>query len=109
MVCRHQPSCSYAQSGMAGAFAQTVSAQALRRVVLDRKEMPEVDRQVFLFLLSGEQHSGCEPKSGEVIGISKEGGSTMKRHLDDAAVIVHAAVKSKGDCIQGNCMFSCVF
>lgn len=82
------------EKGMAGSFLQTGAAQVLRRLALDKQEMLDVDRQELLSFLSGQQHSGYAPKSGEVTGILKEMGSTMQKNLDDATATEQAAIKS---------------
>ena len=55
-----------------------------------------MDWQELVSLLPGEQHSGYAPKSGAIIVILKEVGTTINTNLDDAAATTQAAVNSKG-------------
>merc|ERR1719367_2025098 len=46
------------EKGMAGSFLQTSGAVALRKVLMNRQDMVEGDRQELLDFLSGQEHSG---------------------------------------------------
>merc|ERR550532_1914110 len=56
--------------------------------------MIEVDRQEVLAFLSGEQHAGYAPQSGEIVGILKQLGDEMAKGSADATAAEDEAVKT---------------
>jgi len=82
------------EKGMAGSFLQTDAAQALRKMLLGKQDMLDVDRQELLSFLSGGSSSEYAPKSGEITGILKEMGDTMSKGLADATASEEASIKS---------------
>jgi septal ring factor EnvC (AmiA/AmiB activator) len=79
--------------GMAGAFLQTTGAAALKKLVNDKKDMLEEDRQTILAFLSGSQGSSYTPSGGDVTGILKSMGDDMEASLKDATATETAAIK----------------
>merc|ERR1712125_81572 len=77
---------------MAGSFLQTSGAQALRKLLLSRQEMMEVDRQELFAFLSGNQGSRYVPQSGEIVGILKQLGESMAKGLADATAAETGAI-----------------
>merc|ERR1719361_2857814 len=80
--------------GMAGSFLQTGGAKALRKLLLGKQDMIEVDRQELLAFLSGEQHAEYAPQSGEIVGILKQLGDSMAKSLADATAAEEEAIKT---------------
>merc|ERR1719350_721226 len=68
--------------GMAGSFLQTRTAATLRKLA-ETVEMSEIDRQDLTAFLSDRQTSGYTPQSGQITGILKEMGDTMRKNLAD--------------------------
>merc|ERR550539_1246518 len=85
------------EKGMAGSFLQTGGAKALRKLLLGKQEMVEVDRQELLAFLSSKQHTGYAPQSGEIVGILKQLGGSMAKSLADATAAEEAAIKTYTD------------
>jgi len=82
------------EKGMFGAFLQTNTAMALRKVVANSHDIIEVDREEVLSFLSGTQSSEYAPQSGEITGILKEMKDTMAKGLAAATSAEEAAIKS---------------
>jgi len=82
------------ESGMAGAFIQSASAQVLRRVIVDRVEMSDFDRQMVASFLGEGSHQAYAPKSGQIVGILKEIKDTMSKELSSATAAETASIKS---------------
>jgi septal ring factor EnvC (AmiA/AmiB activator) len=87
------------EKGMAGAFLQTNAAQALRKLVTNKQNMFEEDRNEILSFLSGGEDSegnpfsqGYAPSSGEVTGILKTMGDEMSAGLKEATDVENAAI-----------------
>jgi chromosome segregation ATPase len=82
------------EKGMAGAFLQTSGADVLRKVLANKQDMMEEDREQLLAFLSGKQSEGYTPSSGQVTGILKEMGDDMAAALASATATENAAIKS---------------
>merc|ERR1719346_458071 len=82
------------EKGMAGSFLQTGGAKALRKLLLSKQEMIEVDRQELLSFLSGMQQAKYAPQSGEIVGILKQLGDEMAKGLADATAAEEEAIKT---------------
>mmetsp|Transcript_27888 Transcript_27888/g.48537 ORF Transcript_27888/g.48537 Transcript_27888/m.48537 type:complete len:710 (+) Transcript_27888:42-2171(+) len=82
------------ESGMVGAFIQSSSAQALRRVIVDRADMSDFDRELVASFLGAGSHQGYVPKSGQITGILKEIKDTMVKELDTTTSTEDASIKS---------------
>mmetsp|Transcript_18074 Transcript_18074/g.33620 ORF Transcript_18074/g.33620 Transcript_18074/m.33620 type:complete len:711 (+) Transcript_18074:71-2203(+) len=82
------------ESGMVGAFIQSSSAQALRRVIVDRVDMSDFDRQMVASFLGEGSHQAYAPKSGQIVGILKEIKDTMSKELSSATAAETASIKS---------------
>jgi len=77
------------EKGMAG-FIQTTAASSVKRIVLSRQSMAEVDRQDVLAFLSGDSQSA--PQGGQITGILKELNDQMKADLKGATADENAAI-----------------
>lgn len=74
-----------------GGFLQTSTAVVLRNLV-SKLDMMDTDREDMLAFLSGS--SSYAPASGEILGILKQMGDEMSKHLADAQAEEQTAVKS---------------
>jgi hypothetical protein len=66
--------------GMGGAFLQTATATAVRRICIDADMSPADRDQVMAFLANG-QGFGYAPASGQIVGILKQMKETMEGDL----------------------------
>jgi len=82
------------EKGMSGAFLQTSTASAVRKIVMDGPSMSDVDRQDMMAFLSGGQGSQYVPASGQITGILKTLHDEMDASLTTATADENAAVKS---------------
>jgi len=82
------------EKGMGGAFLQTSSAGVLKRLVLQRQDMADTDRQALTAFLQGSQSDEYAPSSGEITGILKELGDEFTRTLADAKSAEDAAISA---------------
>merc|ERR1719486_903257 len=55
------------EKGMAGGFLQTNAAGVLRKLVIAKMDMIELDRQELVAFLEGSQNDGYAPASGEIV------------------------------------------
>merc|ERR1719461_624783 len=78
---------------MGGSFLQTTTAAVLRKLAVS-VEMSGIDRQDLASFLSGGQTGGYAPQSGQITGILKEMGDTMKKSLAAATAEEEASIKS---------------
>merc|ERR1712182_171131 len=78
---------------MAGAFLQTNSAAALRRLSLSQ-DMSNADRDLLASFLMGGSKQGYAPASGEIVGILKQMKDTMEK---DLAEVLAAEETAKAD------------
>merc|ERR1719461_224073 len=78
---------------MGGSFLQTTTAAVLRKLAVS-VEMSGIDRQDLASFLSGGQTGGYAPQSGQITGILKDMGDTMKRSLADATAQEEASKTS---------------
>merc|ERR1719210_2310129 len=81
------------EKGMAGSFLQTTTAASLRKLA-ETMEMSEIDRQDLTAFLSNRQTSGYSPQSGQITGILKQMGDTMRKGLADLVAQEEASIKS---------------
>merc|ERR1719350_606453 len=81
------------EKGMGGSFLQTTMAATLRKLAVT-VEMSGMDREDLTSFLSGRQTSGYAPQSGQITGILKGMGDTMKKSLADATAQEDASIKS---------------
>jgi len=79
--------------GMSGAFLQTGSAQALRKLIVSKQDMSDADRQDVLSFLSGSQASGYVPQSGEIVGILKQMQDEMDASYATAKEAEQSSIK----------------
>jgi chromosome segregation ATPase len=85
------------EKGVMGAFLQTASAQSLKKLALDRQNMLDSDRRMLLAFLSDGQGAEYVPSGGEVTGILKSTGDTMKSELADTTATEDGAIKTYGE------------
>merc|ERR1719387_2000655 len=69
------------EKGMAGGFLQTSAAGVLRKLVLSKQDMIELDRQDLISFLSAQQDDQYAPASGEIVGILKQLKDEMDKDL----------------------------
>merc|ERR1719229_1921770 len=83
------------EKGTGGAFLQTVSANRLRRFIMEQAKVTDDARQMLLAFLSGAQPAaGYIPQSGEIVGILKQMRDTMDKDLADATSEENTAKQS---------------
>merc|ERR1712113_1175865 len=80
------------ESGMGGAFLQTVAATNLKRYAMERAEMPDETRQEVLAFLSGKEEYA--PQSGQIVGILKQMADEMTQALEEAEAAEAEAIKA---------------
>merc|ERR1719195_482401 len=81
------------EKGTAGSFLQTTAAALVRKLSMS-VDMSGTDRQDIASFLSGEQKDGYAPQSGQITGILKDMGDTMRRSLADATAQEEASKTS---------------
>jgi predicted nucleic acid-binding Zn-ribbon protein len=81
------------EKGMGGSFLQTSTAATLRKLAMGM-DMQDMDRQDLTAFLSGKQAGGYAPQSGQITGILKQMGDTMKKSLSDATSAEEASIKA---------------
>merc|ERR1719356_1284165 len=67
------------EKGMAGGFLQTGAAQVLRKLIANKQDMMDEDRQQLQAFLSVPWGAGYGAQSGQIVGILKEMGDEMAR------------------------------
>jgi len=82
------------ESGMAGGFLQTNTAQVLKQLVQTNSNLLDADRQDIMAFLSGGQGGQYVPQSGQITGILKTIHDEMSKTLADAEAAEAAAVSS---------------
>merc|ERR550532_365622 len=81
------------EKGMGSSFLQTTNAATLRKLVLGM-EMADMDRQDITSFLSGKQEGRYAPQSGQITGILKDMGDTMKKSLSEATVSEESSIEA---------------
>jgi len=79
--------------GMGSSFLQTPTAGKLRTLLGEEQNLVEADRETVLAFLSGTEHDGYVPASGEILGILKQLGDDMQKEQDEMVAREEAAVK----------------
>ena len=94
--------------GMGGAFLQTATATAVRRICIDADMSPADRDQVMAFLANG-QGFGYAPASGQIVGILKQMKETMEGDLagitkteEEAIANYNSLVAAKEKQIEAN-------
>jgi hypothetical protein len=87
------------EKGMGGAFLQSEASKVLQQVVLKREDLLESDREELLAFLQGSHGSGYTPSGGEVTGILKDMGDTMKKSLAEATATEKSAISTFGELV----------
>jgi chromosome segregation ATPase len=82
------------QKGMAGGFLQTNAAGVLRKLVVSKMDMLEMDREELTAFLQGSQQDEYAPASGEIVGILKQLQDEMSKDLAELIAQEEAAKKS---------------
>lgn len=80
------------EKGMAGAFIQTAGAKSLRRLVVDREDLSDFDREMIASFLDAKQ--GYAPQSGQIVGILKELKDSMSKELAEATSAEEGSIES---------------
>mmetsp|Transcript_14683 Transcript_14683/g.26014 ORF Transcript_14683/g.26014 Transcript_14683/m.26014 type:complete len:698 (-) Transcript_14683:86-2179(-) len=70
------------EKGMAGAFLQSGSVEPLRRLIVDREDLTDFDREQLASFLSTS--ADYAPKSGQITGILKQLQDSMAAELEKA-------------------------
>merc|ERR1719261_1953184 len=65
------------EKGLAGGFLQTNAAGVLRKLVVNKMDMLEIDRKELVAFLQGSTSEEYAPASGEIVGILKQLGDEM--------------------------------
>jgi len=82
------------ETGMKGSFLQTESAKRVRQFAMDSADLPDTTRDEILSFLSGGNHEGYVPQSGEIVGILKTMHDEMTKALNDATDVENDAIKN---------------
>merc|ERR1740139_1367883 len=90
------------EKGAGGSFLQTTAAQSLRRFVVDKANIADIDRDTVMAFLQGGDAEGYAPQSGGISGILKQMGDTMKQDLADATTEEESAIKNYDGLIAAN-------
>jgi len=80
------------EKGMAG-FLQTSAADAVKKVVLSKKDISPMDRQDILAFLSGTSSDGYAPASDQIAGLLKQLKERTEKDLADATAEETQAIK----------------
>jgi len=87
------------QKGMAGSFLQTNAAGVLRKLVVAKMDMLEIDRKELVAFLQGSQSDEYAPASGEIVGILKQLQDEMSADLKELIGQEEAAIKAYDELI----------
>merc|ERR1740139_506463 len=90
------------EKGAGGSFLQTTAAQSLRRFVVDKANLADIDRDTVMAFLQGGDADGYAPQSGGISGILKQMGDTMTQDLADATAEENAAIENYDSLIAAN-------
>jgi chromosome segregation ATPase len=82
------------QKGMAGGFLQTNAAGVLRKLVVSKMDMIELDRKELVAFLQGSANDEYAPASGEIVGILKQLQDEMSADLKELIAQEEAAIKA---------------
>merc|ERR1719281_212122 len=82
------------EKGMAGGFLQTNAAVVLRKLVVAKMDMIEIDRQELVAFLQGTANDEYAPASGEIVGILKQLQDEMSADLKELIAQEEAAIKA---------------
>jgi len=88
------------ESGMAGSFLQTPSAQTLKSFVQMKAKISDVDRDDVMAFLAGSSQEGYAPQSGEITGILKTMGEEMSKDLAEATATEEGSIKSYNELVS---------
>merc|ERR1740139_805637 len=90
------------EKGAGGSFLQTTAAQSLRRFVVDKANLADIDRDTVMAFLQGGDADGYAPQSCGITGILKQMGDTMTQDLADASAEEDAAIQNYDALIAAN-------
>merc|ERR1719146_476344 len=82
------------EKGMAGGFLQTNAAGVLRKLVVAKMDMIELDRKELVAFLQGTANDEYAPASGEIVGILKQLQDEMSADLKELIAQEEAAIKA---------------
>merc|ERR1719313_552946 len=82
------------EKGMAGGFLQTNAAGVLRKLVVSRMDMVELDRKELVAFLQGSDSDEYAPASGEIVGILKQLKDEMEGDLKELIAQEEKAIKA---------------
>merc|ERR1719199_663483 len=89
------------EGGAAGSFLQTGGAQTLRRFVVDKAQLADVDRDAVMAFLQGGSADEATSK-GQIDGILKQMLDTMVADLKDATAEEEGSIKNYDGLIAAN-------
>merc|ERR1740139_484610 len=90
------------EKGAGGSFLQTTAAQSLRRFVVDKANIADIDRDAVMAFLQGGGADGYAPQSGGITGILKQMGDTMKQDLADGTTEEGSAIQNYDALVAAN-------
>merc|ERR1740139_1800016 len=90
------------EKGAGGSFLQTTAAQSLRRFVVDKANIADIDRDTIMAFLQGGDAEGYAPQSGGITGILQQMGDTMKQDLADATTEENSSIQNYDALIAAN-------
>merc|ERR1719316_531529 len=82
------------EKGLGGGFLQTNAAAVLRKLVVTKPDILDIDREQLVSFLSGTETDGYAPASGEIVGILKQLGDEMFKDLQEAIAAEEALIKA---------------
>merc|ERR1719281_1887106 len=82
------------EKGLSGGFLQTNAASVLRKLVVSKMDMVELDRKELVAFLQGSDSEEYAPASGEIVGILKQLQDEMQGDLKELIAREEAAKKS---------------
>jgi chromosome segregation ATPase len=86
------------ETGMAGGFLQTQTAEMVKRLAMNSADLSNFDRQMVMsFLSDSRAEQGYVPKSGDITGILKQMEDTMAKDLADFTATEKSAVSAYDD------------
>jgi len=86
------------EKGITG-FVQTDLAQRVRTLVMNTKDLDEIDRQSLVSFLSGTQSDTYVPQSGQIVGVLKELKDKMSEAFAEMESSENAAVSTHEELI----------
>jgi len=90
------------ESGMAGGFLQTNTAQVLKKLAMTDSNLLDADRQDIMAFLSGGHEGQYAPASGQIVGILSTMKEEMSKSLSEAESAESSALQEYEATTQDN-------